>query len=250
MVIAGVCVVVSGAALAFWLFFPREEVPDALLRNTFANAPVIHAYTQHVATETDIAERTLRVEGVYHINRTSSSFSSSATTTLTIPDGSEPQVFNLANVSVGEDVYVKVETADESLRSRIPHSPEWRHFNRLQIPDAFKDIAIAGPILDNMLLFSENGVFLRLVDNRGREDWGSESLARYSFTLKNTPESVGGTLRTLFDRIGDGTVDIWVDPDRAEVRHMVVASDAYYSTTTFSNVNHTPDIAAPVLSSD
>jgi hypothetical protein len=242
--------VIFGAIAAFWLLSTRKEIPDELLRRALANIPTIQAYTQHVTTETDIAGRVLHVAGIYHIDRAHNRFSSSATTTLTIPDGSEPQIFNLANVSIGEDVYVKVETADESLRSRIPHSPEWKHFNRIQIPDALKDIAIAGPILDNLLLFSEGGMYLDLVDNRGKEDFQGENLARYSFTLGGTPKDIGGTLQTLMGRIENGSVDIWVDPDSAQIRHMVIARAEYHSTTTFENINHIPDIAAPASSSD
>jgi hypothetical protein len=251
MILVGVSI---AALLLFgWLWFVRKSAPvaDDMLLSALASVPGTDSYTQTAATETEIAGRNLKVEGIYHVDRKNGRFASSATTTLTIPDNDERQIFNLMNISIGEDVFVKIETTDEDLQARIPHSPEWKHFSRMTVPVAFADIAVSGPILDNLLLFSENGAYLRLTENHGKEKWGEEELLRYAFVVADdAPKEAGGTLQTLLDRIGDGTVDIWIDGDGTGIRHMVVASGQYHSTTTFSNANHIPGIESPVRAKD
>lgn len=150
---------------------------------------------------------------------------------------------------MGNEVYTKVETDSELLMSTIPHSPLWRHFTRDSIPQPFINIAVSGPILDNLLILSRGGSYLALAASHGTEPWGDEMLVHYTFTLSEEGQkSIGGTLGTLLGRVGEsGYVDVWIDEASAEPRYMVFQGENYSSTTTISAINIPKAIEPPVL---
>ncbi len=123
----------------------------------------------------------------------------------------------------------------------------WHAFNKNSIPSQFKDIAVSGPTLDNLLLFRDSGSYVTLVEKKGDAVWGDETFSRYMMKLSpDAPENPGGTLGTLLQRLRGGTIDIWID-DQSMVRHMVFQNDNYRSTTTLSNLNAPPAILPPTL---
>lgn len=235
-------------SLGIWYSLqPPGPKNDELLERTFSGIAVITSYTQSVETEIDLSDRKLLVSGEYYLNGPDNRFESVATTTLRISVGTkdEEHSFTLRNISIGEDVYSKIDTRSPVLAQTIPHSPEWRHFSKNQIPEAFADIAISGPILDNLLLFRD-GAFLELIQSYGEETWGNERLVRYAFTISREAPEAGGTLATLLGRIGDGRVDMWIEPESASLRHAVFSGPSYHSTTTFSFMNIPRTINAPI----
>jgi len=150
------------------------------------------------------------------------------------------------NISLNDDVYFKIETTSEFLRNTIPHSPEWQHYKRDRVPPQLTDIAIWGPIIDTLLLFRNEGAYIQLLDIHGESRWAEDILARYTFQRSDEDtDHIGGTLATLLQRIGGGTVDIWIDPSTKTVRHIVITSDNYVSTTTLSNINTVSGIVSP-----
>lgn len=251
LVLFVIIIVVFGAtSIGIWYFLqPQRVLEDSLLLRVFERINTITSYTQSVETEITLSDRTLIVRGEYYLNGPENSFESIATTTLRIPVGAkdEEHSFTLRNISIGDQVYSRIETQSPVLRETIPHSPEWRHFTKGQIPEAFADIAVSGPILDNLLLFSQSGVYLRLLESHGEEALGDERFARYSFVLSESIPRLGGTLGTLVGRIGDsGRVDIWIDPASATLKQAVFTGENYHSTTTFFSMNIPRMITAPM----
>lgn len=250
LALAGVMLLVFGAtSFGIWYYLQPHELEDALLQKTFAGIASIATYTQSVETEINLSDRNLVVRGEYYLNGPENRFQSIATTTLRVPQGRkiEEHSFTLQNISIGDDIYSKIETESPLLQETIPHSANWRHFTKGHIPDEFADIAVSGPILDNLLLFSQGGAFLVPRESYGEEMLGAERLARYSFTLSESVRRIGGTLGTLVGRIGEsGRVDVWIDPSSATLRQAVFTGENYHSTTTFSAMNIPHEIRAPI----
>ncbi len=250
MLVSIILIVFSCTSLFLWTALsPQDPVDDTLLRRAYEQVSLIHAYTQSVQTEVQLADRLLQVDGMYFHNGAESRFASVATTTLIIPNGrkSEKHSFTLRNISIYNDVYTKIDTQSEILRSTIPSTPTWQHFNKDSIPDTFVNISVSGPVLDNLLLFNEKGAFLELVESHGVVKWGDASFEKYTLKLSDkAPLKVGGTLGTLLGRIGtSGRIEVWIDAETAQIHHMVFKGDNYVSTTTISAINTPPLIEAP-----
>ncbi len=242
--------ILTSAGMWFYLT-PAPLEYDELLKKTLDTVPEIRTYSQKVETTVFLSDRKLHVEGMYSLNGPDSSFSSDATTTLSFFEGKQlkTSVFTLHNISIGNDVYVKVHTNDPQLQTTIPHSPSWRHFERTHIPPEFTNIAVSGPVLDNLLLLKEGGAYLSLIESHGTSEWNDAAYARYTFELsKEASVNLGGTLGSLMQRIGDtGTIDIWIDEAEARVKYMVFNGENYHSTTTISAINTPPIIVPPAL---
>lgn len=245
-----ILIVFSCTSLFLWLsLVPKAPTEDTLLRRAYEQIATVRAYTQSVQTEVQLADRLLQVDGRYYHNGAESRFASIATTTLVILNGkkSEKHSFTLQNISIYNDVYTKIDTESDILRSTIPHTPLWQHFKKDSIPEQFVNISVSGPVLDNLLLFNENGAFLDLVQSHGSSKWGDTSLEKYTLKLSNeAPMGVGGTLGTLLGRIGkDGHVEVWIESESAIIRYMVFTGENYVSTTSISAINTPYIIKAP-----
>ncbi|MFZ2555702.1 MAG: hypothetical protein WAZ27_03875 [Minisyncoccia bacterium] len=251
LILSGIILLIFGTtSIGIWLYLvPPTVKDDALLKRMFEQVGLITSYAQSVETAITLSDRELMVRGEYYLNGPQNRFESIATTTLRIPEGKnvEEHSFTLRNISINDDIYTKIETESPALKKTIPHSSEWRHFTKNQIPDAFADIAVSGPTLDNLLLFSGSGAYLELVEARGEEAVSDERLVHYRFRLSQSLPQLGGTLETLMGRIGrDGHVDVWIDPESAMVRHAAFVGENYHSTTTFSAMNISREIEAPL----
>ena len=209
----------------------------------------VDSYTQYVETEVSFPDRALSVIGTHYTNRKEGRFAAHSTTTLTIPDessGNESNTFTFHNIAIGDDVYTKIETDSPLLQKTIPHSPEWRHFTRTTIPEAFQSISIPGPILDNLKLFSEGGSYVSIAENKGPRDLNGQPCTHYTFKLSGKTPDPGGPLPAILDRIGkNGTVDICASEEGA-ILEMRFESESYRSRTLISDINSIPPIVAPL----
>ncbi len=208
------------------------------------------SYEMAVETRTRFSDRDMTVSGTYLLDLRNERYASLATTTLQIPNARgriESHSFTLENISIGDDVYLRIDTESPLLRESIPYSAEWRQFTGGTIPAEFTDIAVHGPVLNNLALFSGNGKYLRLLEKPQEFVIEGVRLFRYRFELSDTASDVsGGTLRSLLNRIGRGSVDVWLDETPA-VRVMTVHGENYVSTTTVIGVNTPLQISAPAI---
>ena len=221
---------------------------DPLLAKVIERSNSIRSYQQHVETETTVSERPIRVVGDYSINHDRIEYFSKATTTLTIPvPGKSPEnhEFTLTNIALANDVYSKIDTKSEVLKKTIPYSPAWRHFKKDDIPPELKNIAIPGPILDNMRILDEQGKYLLIVKKHGRVKLGTENLIRYTLKLsEETP--LEGTLGSITNRIGkEGVVDIWIDEKIPAIRTIRFENPTYHSTTSISQIGAVERLSPP-----
>lgn len=239
--------VLIAAASAFgWLFEPTSVRIDDILAKTFEVVPEITSHEEVVSTYVVISDRTLSIEGRYYSHAAQEAYAAYSTTTITLPDLPAAQAshaFTHQNISIREDIYTKVETKSPVLKQAILHSPQWRHFKRADIPREYADIAISGPILENMRLLSSGGEYLKLRRNDGIEDFQGEKLARYHFSLSG--KSASSNLGTVMGRIAEGTVDLWVRPEDSMPHTMVFNGPGYFATTTFHSLNTLAPISAP-----
>jgi|CXWL01.1.fsa_nt_gi hypothetical protein len=222
---------------------------DALMEKVLDQVAATHAYTQHVETDIDLEGRHMRVVGVYDIDASVGSFASHSTTTFSIPDAPPKErdhVFTLENISIGDDVYTKIQTNSKLLQSTIPHSLDWKHFRKNAIPPQFVNIATPEPILDNLSLFGAHGKYIALVKNYGEEERGGETLSHYTFKLSEHASGAGGAVGALAERLGEsGAIDVWVNASGATLRYLEFRNGSYRSTTAISGINNLPPITPP-----
>jgi hypothetical protein len=221
---------------------------DEPLVKTLAKIETIKSYSQYVDTSTIVSERPLRVFGWYLVNHANRSYAAFSTTTLRIPQGTQgagSHDFTHDNIAIGNTVYVKIDTDSDFLKPSINDSHEWHRFSSDEIPEAYKNIAITGPILDNLRIFANNAEHLELIKKYGLESLDGRTLRHYRFKLKSSvPKDT--TVGALAERLGDeGTLDIWIDDAQSTIERMLFAHGPYTSTTTLSDFNEEPQIIPP-----
>ncbi len=114
-------------------------------------------------------------------------FASSATTTLTVPNeigGVTSQVFALHTISIADDVYTRLDVASGTVPLTIAPAPTWRHFKKGAIPDSFKEIAISGPLIDNLALFRNGNTYLQIRERPDKVVWGDAIFFHYIFATR------------------------------------------------------------------
>lgn len=205
---------------------------DAFLSTLYDTSGNVRSYTMKAETEVLFPEKTLSINGLYAIDSTKHTYSSTATTSL-ITRNRGIQRFSLQNIVVNEDVYVRIDATDSSLQKTLPSYGKWLHFKTGSIPPSFANIAVPGPVLDNLLLLSEDGKYLSLVEKMGADLFNGTSTVRVRFRLSGAkPKGSGGPLHALLTRIGDdGVIDIWAHENGA-VEGMHFSNKNYRSTTT------------------
>lgn len=236
--------VLLALALAAFFFATRtSRAPqDPVLAAAFAFADRTHSYVQEVSTEVRFPSQTLVIEGMYRLDRPGKRYASVATTTVRAQRGPK-RSFTLSNVSLGADVYARVDTADAALAASFPRVGAWERFPAREIPDRYAGIAIPGPILDNLRILEQNGSYLSPAD----EPVADGELMRYRFSLAPAHRGVTeGTLAVLLGRIATGTVSLWVTPS-GEPRQLVFDASGYHSTTTLSSFDVPLGIEAPLV---
>ena len=188
-------------------------------------------YAMRVQTSSFMDDRTLLIDGVYRIDAPQDAYASESTTTLTVLETGETHTFSLRNVSVKDMVYVSVASESALLSHTLPLTDGWRAFSSTDIPPEYDGIALRGTILDNALLFADDGTHLHYVDRTAE--------GAYVFRLRDPRANIGGSLQTLFERIGaEGRVTVWIKD--AEVSQFVFSGTNYVSTTTLLREPLTP----------
>ncbi|HUO50788.1 MAG TPA: hypothetical protein VMU25_04470 [Candidatus Paceibacterota bacterium] len=231
------------AGIAFRMHTTAPQV-DPLLQRTFSIAGATHAYAQDVETRAVIGAQTLRITGTYLVDDGNAAYAAFSTTTATIP-GQKAVTFSLADISMGSDVYVRLE-APPGTHLSVPTGNSWLHFTSENIPAAYENIATVGPVLDTMKILNSDGAYLTLEKTFGRETGG----IHYRFTL--SPEGTqlhSGSLGTLVSRLGHtGTVDLWISASGTP-RMIVFTGPGYVSTSSLSELDANLNIAAPTTGS-
>jgi len=223
--------------------FIKPLAPDETLLQAYRNAVQVHSYAENVDTEVQIAGRILSIRGLYLVDDGNLRYASVATTTLIDPGSTRRQSFTVHNISIGSDVYSLISTPDDSLREAIRADATWHHYKSTAIPADLSGIVIAGPILDNLKIMSQNGAYLTLIAKKAPDP--KTHLAPYTFTLSPVAPQAGGVLETLAARIGSGTIHAWIDVRDSTVRQLAFNAANYHSTTTFSRFNEDLPIEAP-----
>jgi hypothetical protein len=225
--LAGIALLAGGIGI-FLSYAPRH---DALFEAALLNTENVTSYTQDSKVRLLLEDRTLEVQGIYRVDR-KGRYASWATSTLFIP-GEVPREFLLENVSFGEEVYMRLTTKDPYLEKSIAHSPEWRHFSRTTIPPQFVDIAVWGPIIDNLLLFSEEGAYLEMRNDPVLEKVGEQEFKRYDLVRAKKFPTPGSTLAMLLERADGASITVWIDPGEARVHRLLITKEGYESDTLF-----------------
>lgn len=224
---------------------------DTRLKTALSEVQGVHSYEMYDETHATLPAHTIDITGRYSLNFETQRYESVSTTTLTMLDERPPEnvhTFTLQHRSLSDDIYVRIQTDSPLLKKTIPHGPEWRHFKANAIPDRFIDIAVAGPILDNLALLREEGAFLSQTGSPAEITVASSTYHVYTFTLsKKAAEVRDGPVKGLVDFIATGTIDVWID-DTPSIREMHINGPSYISTSTFSNVNTPLDIVPPASS--
>jgi hypothetical protein len=234
--------------LLFFAYLYRtglHQAPDPRLNAAFAKAGSTGSYAQEDRTEAVVGDKRLVIRGSYLVDRPKNAYLSLSTTTVYVGGSHTGQSFTLANISVGNDVFSKMEVGGSAPETSIPSSESWRHFKSNDIPAEYIGIAIPGPLLDSLRLFGEGGTYLRLDHTMGDEDLSGQAVARYRFRLSDkTPPSPGGTLEALIGHIATGTVDAWIAPD-GTIEQIAIVSAGYAATTSLSRFGEDLGITAP-----
>lgn len=231
ILIVAVIVLVSAFG-AWWYWTHRSPQLDELILEAFANAELTTAYSQEVETETNIEDRHIRVIGAYVLDDANKRYSSQATTELTLPDGTV-HTFNLHTVTIGDDMYTRVESQSAALNLTVPASREWKNFKTNAIPAEYRDIATPRPPIDNLTLFRKNGEYLTIKEGRRGEDHDGEHLARYSFGLSSLAfTETTGPVSMIAERVGvHGDIDVWVRESDKQIRYIRLSNHPYSSET-------------------
>ncbi len=236
--------IVAGA----FLLYRHAIAPayDERLQTALNEVQGLHSYEMQDDTHAEMEQRTIDISGLYRLDFDAHRYGSIATTTLTLLDMRPPKnthVFTLEHLSLNDDVYVKIQTTSALLRKTIPYGAKWRHFKAEAIPERFVDIAVPGPILDNLALLGQNGSYLSLIGKSTLHTIASTTYSVYTFTIsKKSTTKATGPLKALIGIISTGTVDVWVD-EGAHIRMIHFLSDGYVATSTILRVN-TPEVFA------
>ena len=121
----------------------------------------------------------------------------------------------------------------------------WHHLSANSVSEDLRDVAVYGPILDDLALFRDNGTYVSALKNYGADS--VSTLINYAFKLSGHGPTGKPTLSALLGHIGaDGSIDVWIDPESKLIRVMHFSGASYSSTTTI-NSYQAPIIIAPVL---
>jgi hypothetical protein len=247
-----IVLILAAAALSYGGFIAYRGLVskgfDTRLTQALEGVQNPHTYVMQDDTHAAVAGRYIDISGLYRLDFDNRRFGADSTTTLTILEDKPPRnthSFTLAHRSIGDDIYVKIDTQSKLLQKTIPYGTTWRHFKANAIPERFVDIAVPGAILDNVALLGNNGAYLSPLGEPVDKALASSTYHVYSFTLsKKALEVQGGPLRALIDLIATGTVALWLD-DTPSVRMIQISGPSYAATSTILGVNTTIEVTAP-----
>jgi len=230
---AGLCV---GIGLALY-WFAAHRGPDAAMQRVFKEIPTITTYSQTIETQTLYSGELLAISGIYEVDYPHKAYAAYSTTTLFASIDNKPHAFTTDEITIGDNVYAKIDTTDPLLKPTIKRIPTWQHFSATSIPAQFTGAVIAGPIEDTLQILSDNGAYLSLIKQAG---------PHYTFKLSGVSPKEDGPLMALLSRVATGTVEVWIDPQTTQVQELVFTNYPFVSTTTISDINALLPITAPV----
>lgn len=237
----GIIILIT-ALFALWLYDHKNLDPQLLRAIDAVND--IYAYTQIDTTEVDVSGRRLTIEGVYENDAPNHRYTSSATTSVLIPNEGG-HAFNLTNISIGDDVYTRISTESSLLRLQMPLEDRWHHFTKENIPASLHNVVVIGPIMDHILLFQDKGSLLTPAGESETRNHDGVSYTVFPVQVATRDHAVGGTLATLLERIGSGTVRVWVS-NQDSIDMITIENHDFRSTTTVTNRN-SPRLVPPPL---
>ena len=242
---ASLCAILAGV---YYLYHVMSQPSfDGLMVRVLAQTATIDSYEERAETDVSVSKRRLLIAGVYKIDLKAHKFSSDSTTTLVALQGSGKApsgVFSLRNVSLGDDVYYRVATKSTDLAYILSGGSEWHHYVKGSIPPEVTEVAVSGPILDDLALFRSGETYL----NFDRKVGTFGSTTQYLLHLSGVSGPSEGPLHDLISRVGlKGHIDLWVDETSANIKSVHFSGEDYESTTTIINLRHPQEITAPLL---
>jgi hypothetical protein len=227
MILAGLAVV---GVLLYLFWQPAESSLDQELRGELIKIGQNRSYAMEVDTWVSVYDRNLSIVGRYLLDEPNRAYASYSTTTLEVPKTGEKHSFSLGIISLQDNSYLQLLTESPVLKKTLPLT-SWRYVPKETLETEFKGIASGGPILDTAKLFSDNLRYVVFRERREDSELNGNTFERYVFTLAEPEAKPGGTLQTLFERIGSGgTIEVWVQEHTP--RLFVFSGPSYYSTTT------------------
>lgn len=232
---------------ALYTYFALSDQKDEQFKDAMAALGALTSYRQHVAMETDISARHLLIEGEYDVDRAHDRYRSTATTSLSALDGAFEGVhaFTLSHVALPPEVYVSVTSESELLSGSIPKTDGWKHFTDGAVPYEFQNVAVAGPVMDTLTLFSDDGAYLGVTKAPIEEG----ETRRYTLQLNKKAFKERGldAVGIFVERLGeDGTIDVWFDTATHRIQKLRLSNPPYLSYTEYSELNSVPPITAPI----
>ena len=244
----GIAAVLLSSAITYHFYISYRSGPafDGLMLRVFDKAAGVYAYRERAETTVVVSKRGLKIDGSYRIDLKTDTFSSDSTTTLTALGASTKPLnesFVLRNVSVGNDIYYELSTKSPSLQYIMLAGPGWHHFGRGNVPKNLVNVAISGPILDDLALFRAGPKYLDYVGKILHVG----TTTRYLLKLSSIPPPARGTVESLEGHItAGGHIDLWVNSDTAEIERIHFSGPNYESTTTILSSEGSGDISAPI----
>jgi len=246
-VLAALSVICLIALLYIHLAGSRYEFDDLMLK-VLAQTALQTSYAERAETQVRVSGRYLWIDGIYKIDLKNDLFAALSTTTLGEADGSArrtTQIFTLSNISVGKEVYFNLETRSKELGYIMTEGAGWHAYKSDAIPSRLTNIAVSGPILDDLALFRDDGMYLtpvRKIEKR------MNNLVGYELKLSGKSPTTDGPLSSLIGRIGNtGKIYVWVDEKTTSISSVHFSGNGYESTTTILNFDTEQNISHPHL---
>ena len=236
----------AASAAVFYYWYIKSATNDKTFDLAMKKIAEIKSYGQHIETETAMSDRQLKVVGDYSVNNEENRFQSKSTTILVIPENNTRLSFTYENISIGNEIFLMVDSGDES--PTIPKTTGWLRFSADNIPNDYTSIAVAGPVMDNLRLFSKNGKYVRILEKHD-ETMENEDFWRYTLSLSEDAFKNDGLkiLGVLMERIGkNGTINVWIDKNNLTIKQIKIENLPYQSTTRISNINSITSINPPI----
>lgn len=232
----GIVLIVVGGVYWGYTSYQNKLRNDALLA-LYTNLSAVTSYVQQVETTVSVSGRRMTVAGVYKNDREQNVYFSDSTTTLAVPD-EDPYSFSIKNRYSDRTINLRIERLNGALTSPVPMDGVWHTFPESEVPETYRSVAVAGPILDYLALFDNKGSSLLLKKSVADDSTFGTPLPRFVYTLAPKLHEERPPMAAIRDRLlGEGTVSVWTNESMTAVRYLVLTAPAYTSTTTIESVN-------------
>lgn len=225
------------AAISIFIAVSRQsEVREygPLLAQFIESASHTVPYRADVEVSIPQSGKMLSIEGLYFVNHETREYYSFSTTSVTDIDNTTPSIsFTIENIALNNWVYLRITPLDAYSRKTVRGTDSWVDFPANEIPVKYTDIAVSGPVQDNLALFSENGSLIELLKSE-RSGGADSPTETYTFKLSSKGMTApSGPVRAIADHIGSlGYIYVTIPgPDNSDAR-MIFSGNNYSATTT------------------